>query len=217
MEMMSLWSFSPALSMFLTHSASGLILQHSYLSMCPRHVGFSLILSGTGHLSDVSAVDMSCILVVKALEWNCMHCFDFKGSLTSPRPERSLPEGSPWSRPIKPRYRCFLGGNLYLFDHLAFGESHWKTFNLLQWCSQANIWFRISTLCERPSAKVWVIVPLKPTQGWCWASGKNITLMYLYLLCTVHLFYSNIHQIFGWFVVESNTFIKKIYRKYTVK
>ncbi len=130
---------------------------------------------------------MSCILVVKALEWNCMHCFDFKGSLTSPRPERSLPEGSPWSRPIKPRYRCFLGGNLYLFDHLAFGESHWKTFNLLQWCSQADIWFRISTLCERPSAKVWVIVPLKPTQGWCWASGKNITLMYLcYLLCTVH-------------------------------
>ncbi len=46
---------------------------------------------------------------------------------------------------------------------------------------------------------------------------RRIPAYTLHYTTAVHLFYSNIHQIFGWFVVESNTFIKKIYRKYTVK
>lgn len=174
-----------------------------------------------GHLLDMSAVDMSCILAVKAQRWNYSTCtaLTLKALWQAPRPERTLPEGSPWSRPIKPRYKCFQGGTLYLFDRFAFGDSHWKTFNLLWWCSQADIWFMSFTLFEHPSAKSCFIVPLKPKLGSCWESGEKSCSGYVNVPLLVIMSYTawGLGSVTFFVVVESSASIKKRCRKLVKK
>lgn len=110
MEMMSLWSF-PMLS-----PCSSLI-QHQCLfysiHTCPS---FFFFFPFDSLWPPVARACDRCAFQLKhwTMKLQNKHCFDFKGLLTGPRPERTLPEGSPRSRPIKPRDRCFQGGTLYL-------------------------------------------------------------------------------------------------------